>query len=746
MDSDSGNFSGGNLTVAIVSGSTSDDRVQILDQFGSALTVNGSNVLFQGDVIGTWSGGTNGSTPLIIAFTSAFATPAAVQALAQSIGYSNVSSNPGTGNRQIQFAVSDGDSGNSLPVQKTVTVTPYNSPPVVTLSTGSMTYSAGSPPMTIDADVVVSDLDSADFNSGDLIVSFLDGGTSSDRLVIRDQGNGPGLISLNGTNVLFSGNVIGTWTGGTNGSLPLSIHFTSTAATPGAVQALARNILYSNTDGTLAWEDRTVEFELSDGDGASQSAWKYVYIVPNVYPILTTSSGSTTYLENAPPAIVDSGIVITDPDSTIFTGGYLTIGWTAITDGSEQLTIHNEGAGAGKISLDGSSVQFSGVVIGTWDGGSSYYSPLVIQFTSPSATTAAVQALARQIAFSSSHDNPETVARDIEFTLTDGDGNASNPSRRSVIITPLNDPPVITTSSEVASYSVALSWLVVDDQLLVSDIDSPDFNTGILTVRFQSGHTSADRLGIRNEGTGAGQISVNGTSIYYGSILIGTYTGGFTDNTSLVITLNANATPQIVQSLARNITFQIDSPTSTLTNRVIRFQLTDGDNGTSGVATRTININIPSSNHSPVLALPGPTVTYSKLAAPVVIDGQAVVTDPDEEYGKLGGGTLLISINVVKTGRTQRDQFDISSLNAIGLLQSKQVINGRQVAIFQLNESATALDVQSALRGLKFSTSKAGLKFATRTVTVSLEDSGHATSGSVTKSINVSRRRVKSRG
>ena len=51
---------------------------------------------------------------------------------------------------------------------------------------------------------------------------------------------------------------------------------------------------------------------------------------------------------------------------------------------------------------------------------------------------------------------------------------------------------------------------------------------------------STDRLGIRQQGTGPGQIGIVGTSVRYGGIAIGTFTG----TTTLIVTLNTAATPQ----------------------------------------------------------------------------------------------------------------------------------------------------------------------------------------------------------
>ncbi|GJD17928.1 hypothetical protein RIVM261_028840 [Rivularia sp. IAM M-261] len=92
------------------------------------------------------------------------------------------------------------------------------------------------------------------------------------------------------------------------------------------------------------------------------------------------------------------------------------------------------------------------------------------------------------------------------------------------------------------TYTENAAPIQIDATATVTDIDSSNFDTGALTVRFSNGGTADDRLSIRNEGTGANQINLDGREIYYGSTKIGFFQGGIgTDN--LVISLNASATP-----------------------------------------------------------------------------------------------------------------------------------------------------------------------------------------------------------
>jgi ELWxxDGT repeat protein len=147
------------------------------------------------------------------------------------------------------------------------------------------------------------------------------------------------------------------------------------------------------------------------------------------------------------------------------------------------------------------------------------------------------------------------------------------------------------------NYLENTSPIVIEINGTVSDADSPNFNTGTLTVGINLGGIAVDRLGIRNEGTGSNQINVSGSNIFYGATQIGTFTGGI-GTTNLVITFNAAATPAIAQALVRNITYSNTSQDPNPTQRRVNFGLTDGSGGTSVVATKMINV-LPNVNLVP---------------------------------------------------------------------------------------------------------------------------------------------------
>ncbi|TPN47479.1 adhesin, partial [Mesorhizobium sp. B1-1-9] len=153
----------------------------------------------------------------------------------------------------------------------TVTIHGTNDAPVVDLNGASagfsttLTYTAGSAATAIAPAATITDIDSANFGGGSLTVGFTANGAVTDQLTIQNQAAGAGQITVSGNSVSYGGTLIGTFSGGTNGSnLVVTFNANATAA---AAQALADHILYANaTSGTIA---KTVTYTLVDGDGTA---------------------------------------------------------------------------------------------------------------------------------------------------------------------------------------------------------------------------------------------------------------------------------------------------------------------------------------------------------------------------------------------------------------------------------------------------------------------------------------------
>src|SRR5205823_3867521 len=98
-----------------------------------------------------------------------------------------------------------------------------------------------------------------------------------------------------------------------------------------------------------------------------------------------------------------------------------------------------------------------------------------------------------------------------------------------------------------------------------------------------------DRLAIRNQGTGAGQIGASGTDVTYAGVVIGSFSGGL-GTAPLVVTFNSFATPAVAQALLRNITFANVSLNPSTASRTVRVVVADGTGMSSAAVAKSITV------------------------------------------------------------------------------------------------------------------------------------------------------------
>ncbi|MDB5694908.1 MAG: tandem-95 repeat protein [Sphingomonas bacterium] len=260
---DSANFSGGTLTVRFTAGGTADDRIAIVNQGRPTVGIENGNLFINQQVAGTYTGGTSGTSPLVVTFNTQ-ATPARVQLVLQAIGFFSVSENPATAPRTVSYVLTDGAGGTSTAVTATVNVTTINDAPTMADLTSPVTFTesaVNAGPVVLDAAVTFVDGD-VNLGGGAVRVS---GAIAEDVLAIRNQGSTSGLIGVSGADVSFGGVSIGTVAGGTAGT-PLEVTL-NTAATSAAVDALLQNLTYANASNTPT-ATRTLTVNVTDAAGA----------------------------------------------------------------------------------------------------------------------------------------------------------------------------------------------------------------------------------------------------------------------------------------------------------------------------------------------------------------------------------------------------------------------------------------------------------------------------------------------
>lgn len=146
----------------------------------------------------------------------------------------------------------------------------------LTLPSGDCIYGLGMPPVGIDGQAMVEDADAISYANGSLTVAFTANGQPNDRLEIRNTGNGIDEISIDGAEVSYEGNVIGSFTGGSE-TTPLIIFLNANAILP-AVQQLIRSITFYPGTNDVSLATRSVQVSLDDGFGVIVNAAKQIRV------------------------------------------------------------------------------------------------------------------------------------------------------------------------------------------------------------------------------------------------------------------------------------------------------------------------------------------------------------------------------------------------------------------------------------------------------------------------------------
>ncbi|UBF25722.1 DUF4347 domain-containing protein [Kovacikia minuta CCNUW1] len=309
----------------------------------------------------------------------------------------------------------------------------------------------------------------------------------------------------------------------------------------------------------------------------------------------------------------------------------------------------------------------------------------------------------------------------------------------------LSADPTVTLPGGTLAYTENDPATLIDPGATVQDPGSANLNGGFLRALFSANGTVDDRLAIRNQGNGSGQIGVSGSTITYnsgsGAVAIGTFTGG-TGTTLLLITFNANATPEAAQALIRNLTYANVSENPSTAARTLNITLSDGSGG-STLVTKTINVTavddtqffvtntndsgagslrqaILDANADPgaeTITFVGPTFTDTtpdtiSLTSGLIIDDDVTLQGTGATKlaiagtGPIDNGFALLTINASKTasfsGLTLRDAtYGIRNNGTIASFSNSVITNTRFEGINNSSGSTIALLTNSTISNVQ---------------------------------------------
>jgi hypothetical protein len=147
----------------------------------------------------------------------------------------------------------------------------------------------------------------------------------------------------------------------------------------------------------------------------------------------------------------------------------------------------------------------------------------------------------------------------------------------------MNQAPQLVISDTPILFSAGGAAVDIAPAGTVSDSDTLGFGDGMMTVTVTAGSSAFDKLFIRNDGTGPGQVGVAGSNVTYGGTVVATWSGGGMDGSTegsapLVIDFNSNCSVNEVQAILRALIFWCDGPPDA-NQRLGKIVLTDGEGG-----------------------------------------------------------------------------------------------------------------------------------------------------------------------
>ncbi len=215
--------------------------------------------------------------------------------------------------------------------------------------------------------------------------------------------------------------------------------------------------------------------------------------------VAVEASETLDYTEGDPPTQIAPDATVSDVDTEDFSGGSLTVSFSANGTEDDVLGIENQGNGDGEIGVVGDDIYYQGFFIGTADepGGS-----LVVDFDdagSEGVSVDAVQALIRAIVFSNELDDPSTDPRTVLFTLDDGDGTGYGGADTGVAAATINviadNAAPTSTNDKVTTAEDTARILSLDDFGAYDDPDSTPIAAVKITALETDGSLEYDTTG-----------------------------------------------------------------------------------------------------------------------------------------------------------------------------------------------------------------------------------------------------------
>ena len=488
------------------------------------------------------------------------------------------------------------------------------------------------------------------------------------------------------TSGFFAGDTLAADTNGTNITASYDGNGTLTLSgvdTPANYQRVLETVAFSssNADPTNGGADmqRGLTWTVTDGNLASNAATSTV--IMHAPPTLDAGAGATaTFLGGSGPVTLDGTLTISDVDPNATLSG---------------ATVTIEGA----ISGDALNFTAANGIAGTYDAATGTLS------LAGTASVASYQAALDSVTYSFNPSNADptagsgNVVRTVSWSVSDGVAN-SNPATST--LDSVHVAPTVVPDA-AATFTGGGPAVTLDGGMTVSDSDSSDTLLSA-TVAIQ-GAIAGDTLNFANTGT-----------------ITGSY-----DATTGVLTLSGAASVADYQAALNSVTYSFATggdPTGggSHTARSISWSVFDGV-ANSNVATTSLE-----TVHAPPSISAGGTVTFTGGGAPVTLDNQVAVSDPDSS------DTLVSATVTISSGFLKGD-----SLSAVTTGTGITASYDANAGVLTLTGQDTLQHYQSVLASVTYSFTPGGDPTLgghnVRTIGWSVND-GVANSGSATSTVS----------
>ncbi|NJR61169.1 MAG: hypothetical protein HC769_21470 [Cyanobacteria bacterium CRU_2_1] len=415
----------------------------------------------------------------------------------QSVTYTNTNNNPGNTYRTVRFTVTDDSSAASTPVNRIIQLVPKNDIPIVTPSSGALSYTENSGAKPIDLGITVKDEDSSLINATIAITNY---DRSQDRLSYTPP----------------SGNTLTANVDQASGILTLSGR-----ASDIVYQTALRSVKYTNISSNPSTTPRTIRFTVSDGTESAPALRTIQITAINSVPTVITSAGSLSYQENAGAIALDPGIRVTDPENDFLTQA--TIVLDGYINGQDQLSFTNQRGISGNFNAANNTLTLLG-----------------------RASLADYQAALRTITYTNTSEAPNTADRTLRISVTDENTATSVVASRGIRVISINDAPIVTPSLQSIDFPRATGAVTIDPNIRLNDLDNPNL-TGA-TIALSGYDIGQDSLSFTEQNGIQGSFNfAAGTLSLTGSATIADYQTALQSIVYRNNSPNPSANPRIVE-------------------------------------------------------------------------------------------------------------------------------------------------------------------------------------------------------